>query len=110
MASITTIRNLGPAMAAEFARAGITTAAEVAALGADAAYGRLLASGTRPHFIGYYVLVMGLQGRAWNDCKGAEKQALRVRFDAIKAAHFDAGRSELHDFMDRIGLVEVNKS
>ena len=110
MASITTIRNLGPAMAAEFARAGITTAAEVAALGADAAYGRLLASGTRPHFIGYYVLVMGLQGRAWNDCKGAEKQALRIRFDAIKATHFDAGRSELHDFMDRIGLVEVKKT
>lgn len=110
MASITTIRNLGPAMAAEFARAGITTAEDVAALGADAAYGRLLASGTRPHFIGYYVLVMGLQGRAWNDCKGAEKQALRVRFDAIKAAHFDAGRSELQNFMDRIGLVEVNKS
>ncbi|WP_377504935.1 TfoX/Sxy family DNA transformation protein [Octadecabacter sp. R77987] len=109
MASITTIRNLGPAMEAEFARAGITTAEEVAALGADAAYGRLLQSGTRPHFIGYYVLVMGLQGRSWNDCKGEEKKALRVRFDTLKAGHFDEGRSEIEQFMDRIGLFEVKK-
>jgi hypothetical protein len=80
------IRNLGPASAAAFARAGITTAAEVHALGADAAYARLLAAGQRPHFIGYYVLVMGLQGRPWNDCRGAEKAALRARFDALVAA------------------------
>jgi DNA transformation protein len=31
------------------------------------------------------VLVMGLQGRPWNDCQGDEKKALRVTFDAIKA-------------------------
>ena len=110
MTSITSIRNLGPAMEAEFARADITTAEQVQELGADEAYARLLASGTRPHFIGYYVLVMGLQGRSWNDCQGDEKKALRVRFDALKAGNFDEGRSELEQFMARIGLVEVNKT
>jgi hypothetical protein len=82
---VSSIRNLGPAFEADCARAGIHSADELRALGADAAYARMLASGTRPHFIGYYVLVMALQGRPWNDCKGDEKKALRVRFDALKA-------------------------
>ncbi|WP_407493310.1 TfoX/Sxy family protein [Pseudooceanicola sp. MF1-13] len=82
---VSAIRNLGPASVDQFARAGIHTADELRDLGADAAYAKLLASGTRPHFIGYYALVMGLQGRPWNDCKGAEKDALRVRFDALCA-------------------------
>ena len=85
MAAISTLRNLGPAMEAAFAEAGIGSAEELRALGADAAYARLLASGTRPHFIGFYVIEMALQGRPWNDCKGAEKAALRRRFDALKA-------------------------
>ena len=68
-----------------FARAGIRSAEELRALGADEAYRRLLAAGSRPHFIGYYAMVMGLQGRPWNDCKGKEKDALRARFEAIKA-------------------------
>ena len=89
---ITSLRNLGPASEAGFRRAGITSAEELQALGADAAYRRLLEAGERPHFIGYYVLVMALQGRPWNDCKGAEKDALRLRFDAIKAEGHDAGR------------------
>jgi len=67
---LTAIRNIGPALAEELKRAGILTASEFRRLGADAAYRRLLASGTRPHFIGYYVLHMALQGRPWNDCKG----------------------------------------
>ena len=76
---VTAIRNIGPASVALFDRAGLTTAEQVRTLGADAAYARLIATGTRPHFIGYYALVMGLQGRPWNDCKGAEKAALRQR-------------------------------
>lgn len=80
---LTAIRNLGPATAAEFARAGIVDAAELREIGADRAYARLIEAGTRPHFIGYYALVMGLQGRPWNDCKGKEKTALRARFDAL---------------------------
>lgn len=107
MAAISTIPNLGPASEAAFAKAGITTAEQLRDLGADEGYRRLLASGTKPHFIGYYVLVMGLQGRPWNDCKGAEKAALRKVFDAIKSECFDATRSELEDFMDRIGLRQV---
>lgn len=55
-------------------------------MGADAAYSLWLAAGNAPHFIGYYALVMGLQGRPWNDCRGAEKAALRARFDALKSA------------------------
>ncbi|AVW93375.1 competence protein TfoX [Celeribacter baekdonensis] len=68
---------------ASYARAGITSAQALRDIGPDAAYARLLAHGSRPHFIGYYAMVMGLQGRPWNDCKGAEETALRARFDAI---------------------------
>ena len=82
---VSSIPNLGPASEAAFAKAGIHTAEEVRAMGADEAYRRLLMAGTQAHFIGYYVLHMGLQGRPWNDCKGEEKKALRLRFDALKA-------------------------
>ncbi len=105
---ITAIPNLGPAMAGAFARAGITTAEELHDLGADAAYARLIAAGDRPHFIAYYALVMGLQGRPWNDCRGAEKAALRARFDAIKAAAAgkQAGRTRLDAALNEIGLID----
>jgi hypothetical protein len=101
---VTSIRNIGPAMATEFARAGILTARDLRALGTDAAYARLLETGTRPHFIAYYVIEMGLQGRPWNDCKGAEKVALRARFDALVAAHFDSDRAAFERILDDIGL------
>lgn len=103
---ISSIRNLGPAYEEACARAGIHTAEDLRALGPDETYARLLQSGTKPHFIGYYVLVMGLQGRPWNDCKGKEKDALRKRFDALKARAFDKGRSELEDILDKIGVIE----
>ena len=48
---VSSIKNLGPASDAAFARAGIYTAEEIRELGADAAYARLLAAGSRPHFI-----------------------------------------------------------
>jgi hypothetical protein len=104
-APVSTIRNLGPASDAAYARAGITSAAQLRELGPDEAYRRLLAAGTRPHFIGYYAMVMGLQGRPWNDCRGKEKAELRARFDAIKAAAHDKGRCELEAALDRIGVV-----
>ena len=103
---VSSIRNLGPASEAAFARAGIASAEQLQALGADAAYLRLLQAGERPHFIGYYVLVMALQGRPWNDCKGAEKAALRARFDALKARGHDKGRSDLEAALDMIGVIE----
>lgn len=102
---VSSIPNLGPASEAAFARAGIHSAEEVRALGPDAAYLRLLHAGVRPHFIGYYVLVMGLQGRPWNDCQGAEKAALRKKFDALKAQVHDKGRSDLEAALDEIGLM-----
>jgi len=106
---VSSIRNLGPATEAAFARAGLHSAEEVRALGADEAYRRLLLTGTPPHFIGYYVLVMGLQGRPWNDCQGDEKAALRTRFDALKASVTgakDKGRSDLEAALSFFGVVE----
>ena len=102
---LTQIRNIGPAMAEELRRAGIGSAEELRELGADAAYGAILRSGTRPHFIAYYVLHMGLQGRPWNDCQGAEKAALRKRFDQLKAEAFDPQMSEFERALNEIGVV-----
>ena len=107
---ITSIPNLGPATARELARAGITTAEEIREMGADAAYAALLRVGVRPHFIGYYVIVMGLQGRPWNDCQGAEKAALRKRFDEIKAEAHDPGLSDLEAALDQIGVGTRRKN
>ena len=107
---VSSIRNLGPASDAVYARAGIKTAEQLRALGPDAAYRKLLQSGGKPHFIGYYTMVMGLQGRPWNDCRGDEKKALRRRFDMIKSDALDdvqdKGRSELEAALDIIGVVE----
>ena len=106
---VSSIPNLGPASEAAFARAGIHSAQDLRALGADEAYRRLLLSGSQPHFIGYYVLVMGLQGRPWNDCQGEEKKALRVKFDAIKASLAgtkEKGRSDLEAALSYFGVVE----
>ena len=107
MSDLTTIRNIGPAQEKALIAVGITTAAQLRALGADAAYTKLLQAGTKPHFIMYYVLHMALQGRPWNDCKGKEKQQLRERFDTLKSTAFDADRSELETFLDRIGVIAV---
>ncbi|GAA6160964.1 hypothetical protein NBRC116589_31380 [Ruegeria sp. HU-ET01832] len=101
---VSSIRNLGPAFEQACARAGIHSAKQLRDLGADAAYTRLLRSGSRPHFIGYYVLVMGLQGRPWNDCKGEEKKALRERFDAIKAGVSTASEMQIIADLDAIGV------
>ncbi len=106
MSDLTTIRNIGPAQEKALTAVGITSAEQLRDMGADAAYVRLLQAGTRPHFIMYYVLHMALQGRPWNDCKGDEKQKLRERFDALKTENSDTGRSELEDFLNRIGVVE----
>lgn len=103
---ITTIRNLGPAVQAALHRAGVMSAEELQAMGADEAYARMLKTGTKPHFIGYYVMVMGLQGRPWNDCKGAEKQALRARFDDIKAQAHDPHRSAFETALNEIGVIQ----
>ncbi|GLS87603.1 hypothetical protein GCM10010873_25770 [Cypionkella aquatica] len=106
---ISSIPNLGPASEAAFAKAGILTAEQLRDIGADEGYRRLLDAGTTPHFIGYYVLHMALQGRPWNDCKGAEKQSLRARFDAIKAERVGSiaqGRSELEAALQFFGVIE----
>jgi len=87
---VSSIRNLAPASDAAFARAGIGSAEDLRTLGADAAYAKLLAAGTRPHFIGYYALVMGLLGRPWTDGNGTEKTALRP---AVRCAQGSGGQA-----------------
>lgn len=106
---VSSIRNLGPAVEQSCARAGIMSAEALREMGADAAYAQMLETGSKPHFIGYYVLVMALQGRPWNDCKGAEKAALRKRFDAIKAVAFDPHRSEFEAALDAIGVIDARR-
>ncbi|GAA6186987.1 TfoX/Sxy family protein [Litorivita sp. NS0012-18] len=103
---VTSIRNIGPAMEQTLARIGITSAEELRALGADATYARMLESGSRPHFIAYYALVMALQGRPWNDCKGKEKSDLRIKFDALVSGGHDKGRSDLEAALNIIGVIE----
>ena len=61
------------------------------------------ALGREPHFIAYYVLHMALQGRPWNDCKGAEKAALRQQFDALVAQHRALSDHGIEKILDRIG-------
>lgn len=104
---VSSIPNLGPASEAAFAAAGITSAEEIRALGPDEAYRRLLDSGTRPHFIGYYVLVMGLQGRPWNDCKGEEKKALRKRFDTLCAGFNGSDAKQRNDLEEALSFLGV---
>ncbi|WP_417721201.1 TfoX/Sxy family protein [Salipiger sp.] len=101
---VSSIRNLGPAMEQACHRAGIPDAETLRALGADETYRRLLATGGRPHFIGYYVLHMALQGRPWNDCRGKEKEALRQRFDALVAEGRGPTLSALDRALDEIGV------
>lgn len=101
---ISQLRNLGPAMEKAFSEAGIKSAEELREIGTDEAYRRLLASGAKPHFIGFYVIEMALQGRPWNDCRGAEKDALRARFDQIKSEAINPNLSALEKMLDEIGV------
>ena len=102
---VTAIRNIGPAQEQTLARAGIHTARQLREIGAHEAYARMLRTGLRPHFIGYYALVMALQGRPWNDCKGAEKDALRDSFDALVTGTTarPARETMLEQILDQIG-------
>lgn len=101
---LTTIDTIGPATAKALMAAGIPDAATLRRIGAHDAYRAMLVAGGKPHFIWYYVLVMALQGRPWNDCRGAEKTALRARFDALVAEVRGAPLSGIEAELDLIGL------
>jgi hypothetical protein len=103
---VTSIKYIGPAQAKALAAAGIYDAETLREIGAHEAYGRMMTSGSTPHFIAYYSLVMALQGRPWNDCKGQEKDDLRVVFDDLKDTRHDKGRSELEAALDMIGVID----
>ncbi len=104
---VSSIRNLGPAFESGCTRAGIADAETLRALGADETYRRLLAHGTKPHFIGFYVLHMALQGRPWNDVRGKEKDALRARFDALVAERKSAAPLDgIEKILDEIGVID----
>ena len=102
---VSAIRNLGPRSVEMFAKAGINNASELRSMGADDAYRKLLQSGNRPHFIGYYALVMGLQGRPWNDLDPIEKAELRARFDQIVADSKTDTLSGIERELDRLGVI-----
>ncbi|NDV01610.1 TfoX/Sxy family DNA transformation protein [Pseudoroseicyclus tamaricis] len=108
MRAISTIPNLGPASEADYRDAGFSSAEEIEAAGADVAYLRLLAAGKRPHFIGYYALVLGLQGRPWHSCTKDEKAVLRQRYDALMAQARDQGAPSagLAAFLHDMGFSE----
>ena len=91
-----------------FARAGIDSAEALRALGTDAAYARLLQSGSKLHFISYYVLEMALQGRPWNDCRGEEKARLRARFDQLKLENTPKPNA-IDAILDEIGVIVANR-
>ena len=103
---VSSLRNLGPRSDASFTRAGIHSAEELIALGPDAAYRRLLASGARPHFAGYWALVLAIEDRHWRECDGDEKAALHARFEALKAEVRDASGpgSAFEAELDRFGV------
>ncbi len=103
--SISAIRNLGPRSVEQFAKAGIHSAQALRVMGADEGYRKLLAAGSRPHFIGYYALVMGLQGRPWNDLDANEKASLRQRFDAIVAETSTDSIVGIEKELDALGVV-----
>ena len=103
--ALETLRNIGPSTANALRNAGILDAETFLALGANEAARKLMGAGDRPHFIVYYVLHMTVQMRPWNDCKGAEKAALRARYDALVAAPSTDGMPRaLEDELDRLGL------
>lgn len=101
---LTDVPNIGPATAKALIAAGVADQAALRAMGADGAYRALLLNGERPHFIGYYVLHMGLQGRPWNDCRGEEKARLRARFDALVTETRTAPLSGIEAELNEIGL------
>ncbi|RCW80283.1 TfoX/Sxy family protein [Paracoccus lutimaris] len=102
---LTDIQNIGPATAQSLIAAGIPDAETLRRRGAHEAYRALLLAGERPHFIGYYVLQMALQGRPWNDCRGEEKAALRVKFDALVAETRITTPTGIEAALREIGLV-----
>lgn len=106
---LTDVPNIGPATAKALIAAGIPDQAALRGMGADEAYRQLLENGESPHFIGYYVLHMALQGRPWNDCRGEEKVAFRVRFDALVADIRGAPLAGIEAALDEIGLRQSER-
>lgn len=105
MTDLTELPNIGPTIARALVAAGVADARALRAMGAHAAYRALLLAGERPHFIGYYVLHMALQGRPWNDCRGEEKARLRRDFDALLAEMRRTGPAAIEAALREIGLV-----
>ena len=54
---------------------------------------------------------MGLQGRPWNDCQGKEKEALKERFEAIKArlTPEDAALVGIEKELNALGVINREK-
>lgn len=75
-AGVHLLRNLGPKSAAMLARAGIATIGDLRALGAAAAFRRVVFMGERPSRNLLWAMEAGLQDRDWRSLTPAEKAAL----------------------------------
>lgn len=104
-APLTALAGIGPAVSSQLEAADIKSVGELRTIGAHDAYGKMMKNGLRPHFIGYYALAMAVQGRPWSDCKGAEKEALRIRFDALKTDTSVTGDTAIERELRAIGIM-----
>jgi DNA transformation protein and related proteins len=62
--ALCSICNIGPTLEVAFIKAGIEDAQILWDIGVDEGYLKLLKKSVQHHFIGYYVIPIGLQGRA----------------------------------------------
>ncbi|QFU09124.1 hypothetical protein PARPLA_01741 [Rhodobacteraceae bacterium THAF1] len=78
------LRNIGPAMTDRFVRIGIRDVEGFRAMGADAAYARMLTEGERPHIMVFTAMVLALQGRDWRALSSADKADIKARYTSCR--------------------------
>ncbi|MCB1957891.1 MAG: TfoX/Sxy family protein [Rhodocyclaceae bacterium] len=84
--------NLGPKSAAWLADVGIRDIDTLRQVGLEEALRRLIEAGLRPSLNLAYALHAGLEGRHWQSLDAAERSALILTMDSLRAAHRDARR------------------
>jgi len=84
--AIEALPNLGPVSAEWLKKAGITTLAELAALGAVEAYLRVQTMGVKPSLNLLYALEGAIRGSHWLEVKRDSKAELLAMLDSVKEA------------------------
>lgn len=80
---IADLPNLGPKSAAMLQAAGITSAAQLRALGAARAYVKVRRSGARPSLNLLWALEGALTGRAWQEVAKRERLGLLLQVEDL---------------------------